>query len=376
MSNESFKQTVSFAGAIIEYRSFALADVGLVFNDDKLRMGGVSVVGVKIDGETLRYSDRFGISFATLLKQSPSIFALFDVAEVVARALFRKIVKGEACIAIDRTKPHESVALAVAPIDKHFFTLQHLSRFMESVGSYARVRPYFGSGTFALDFDLSVIHRPFEVHGVQLKPFLNMQLSIDGWGRPAAWLGLEIGGTRQMLQAKADAYRTFANIGEDAGKFVASLTRFTRSFSNEEGFEALRARLEASHFASASLGEICSFERAAINCGLPETAAAKIARLIHAEAGRFSLASLSMVSAKRLVRIPSQFAVSDLIAMAVEFTNLEGVKSAEPLHAWIGRTIADEAGFDLEASLEKPRAPKTSYLAEDTLDDREAVETG
>jgi hypothetical protein len=62
--------------------------------------------------------------------------------------------------------------------------------------------------------------------------------------------------------------------------------------------------------------------------------------------------------------------------MAVEFTNLEGVKSAEPLHAWIGRTIADEAGFDLEASLEKPRAPKTSYLAEDTLDDREATETG
>ena len=43
-------------------------------------MGGVSVVGVKIDGETLRYSDRFGISFATLLKQSPSIYFFLEPA--------------------------------------------------------------------------------------------------------------------------------------------------------------------------------------------------------------------------------------------------------------------------------------------------------
>lgn len=367
MTTTTFRETVSFGGATIEYRSFNLADVGLVFNEDKLRQGGVSVVGVKIDGETLTYSERFGISFATLLKQSPSIFALFGVDEVVARALLRRVVKGEACVAIDRTVPGEPVALAVAPLEKNFFTLQHLRRFLDTVGTYGKARPYAGGGTFALDFNLSILHRPFDVQGVKMTPFLNMQLAIDGWGRPAAWLGLEVGGSRRMLQAKADAFRTYANIGEDAGKFVPSLTRFTRSFSNEEGFEALRARLEASHLASASLGEVNSFSRAAGNCNLPASATAQIAKLMNDEAGRFSLASLEMVSAKRLVRIPSQVAVSDLIGMAVEFTTADGVTNAEPLHAWIGRTIADEAGFDLENSLDAPKATALHYLAEDTL---------
>ena len=355
-------QTFSFNGAIIEYRPFSLQDVTLQFDEKKLADGSVKISAVLIGCDTLEFTERFGTSFATLLKQKATIFNLFSVAEVIARGLERKTVSGSAMITIDHSHPGTPKALSVCPANKKFFTLAHMKQYADLLGSAAAVGAYAGDATFSIDYDLSRVHRPLEICTRLFRPTLNLRVSIDSWGKPSAWLGLKCDYSGHTLRALADAFRSGTNIGEEAGRYVSALSRFTRSFANEAGYNTLHARLLAAHSAQASLAEFQRFEGAALRSQLSEKGACCVALWSQKEANRYSLPSLGFAPQKRLVRAPSSMTIADLIMLAVELAEEESTGSALPLFEFVGALLAEESGFDLEGTLESHRPLQLRYL--------------
>jgi len=365
---EHYSQTFTFGGAMIEYRSFDLPSVKLTFDADKLSTGGVVVTKVNIAGEEMEYTSRFGVSFATLLGQSPSVFNLFSPDEVIARGIARHKVGDKAVIAIDRTGGRTK-ALAVSPFTKRHFALPHLEKYMEMLGAAGTLGDYDGDGEFRVTYDVSDRHKPFSFFDLEFSPNMTIRVSVDGWGKPTAWLSLALRSRGVSLRAQSKAFCSSANIGEESGKYVSALARFTRGFSNEEGFGTLATRIEAAHSASASLAEFLEFEKAVTNASVSDVARTRLSRFAYDEASRFGLSSLGVVSKKRLVRAPSNFSVADLIMLGAEIASKEAKGKVDSIYEWIGGLLADDSGFDLEGTLESEggRTTMESYLAEDAV---------
>ena len=352
--DQNFSRRVAFGGATIEYKAFDLAAVKLVFDEQKLAQDGVRIKAVVLDGEVLGYSERFAISLATLLRQSPSIFTLFDVGEVVARALKRKKVSGRALITIDRTNPLSPKALAVARSDKRFFSLSHVQEYLAKCTTPVVKSEYHGDGLFSITHDLAASHATRLVAAQSLSPAIVMKLFIDGWGRPSAGLAFRRLNSGEIVAVTAPPFRSEPNLGEDTEDFVSGLLAFAQDFEAEKEFTDLAARIEAAHLSRSSLGEIDSFAKAVGKSSISTEIYKHIEGLVTQSARVYGLSSLTGLSKKRSAVIPSIKTMADLLFLGAGLCNADRNGGTGPIGEWISKVLSDQEGFDLEGSLESP----------------------
>lgn len=352
--DQNYSKRVAFGGATIEYKAFDLAAVKLVFDEQKLAQDGVRITAVVLDGEVLGYSERFGISLATLLRQSPSIFTLFDVGEVVARALKRKKVAGRVLITIDRTNPLSPKALAVARFDKRFLALSHVQEYLAQCTTPVVKSEYLGEGMFSITHDLAASHAARVVESHSLSPAIVMKLFIDGWGRPSAGLAFRRLNSGEIVAAAVAPFRSEPILGENTDAFVSNLVAFVRDFEAEKGFTELAARIEAAHLSRASLGEIDAFAKTVAKSTVSSEILKHIEGLVTKSARVYGLSSLVGLSKKRTSVIPSIKSIAELLFLGAGLCNADHTGGTGPIAEWISKVLADPEGFDLEGSLDSP----------------------
>ncbi len=211
--------------------------------------------------------------------------------------------------------------------------------------------------------------------GDEYRPKFVIDTPVDGFGRPAAYLGL----LRQICEngavAYAPAFRSEISVGKGGDAAQFALGRALEGFNNDEGFAALRQRFEAAARSWASVHEAQRLYKLLVRVhaagglrgGTPVTAAggdgaalvpasspwlAGFHRLTGDLSGIYGLANLDALSAKRQRTLPAACRVYDLLNYTTELaTHHATAEGAYRLHAFVGQLVSGE--YDLEGTADQ-----------------------
>jgi hypothetical protein len=189
---------------------------------------------------------------------------------------------------------------------------------------------------------------------------------VDGFGLPSVYLSLiRLICTNGMI-GYAPAFRTEIPLGRRITDGAAGpLGRAMDCFSNEEGYAALRQRLESARQSEASMYEVRMLCRVILRDTHPrarESMAGVYGRLWQLTgdiAAKYGVAGEEAISRKKQSMLPMDCTVYELVTFATELATHHADKlvSGRPIHAWVGQTLAAE--YDLEGSLRRGEPDET-----------------
>jgi len=353
---------------IIKRSTMALGDLDLkVGTTDK---GGREFT-VGIDGQGVSYTDRFGTSLLGLLGQGKSVFDLFNPEEVLERAIDRdKLKEVTITTATDRQTGFIS-ALAASKVDKQRVAVQDIGNIIDaSFDNSDGPGDRTVTGVDYTDGIITLRHQPtiempnFDIAGDVISPQFFTEIPIDGYGNPNAYVGILREVCANGMIAMAKAFRHNIQLGnggkkDDAGPGTI-LTRFFATYNNEDGYSALRERLEAAAVSPASLDEfykLFQILNAAAHPAEGDTRTfiddeVNVTSTFNDIGGdtlrEYGLTSLNALSQKVRSRVPvEQCTIYDLTNVATEVASHHcDPATARKLHGFVGTMISDT--YDLE----------------------------
>lgn len=352
----------------IDYNLFNLDQVKLETRTHE-RTGKVSISNMEVNGQETQYTDRFGISLAALYGFSPSIFNYFQPDEVIARICERKPDQSWIRLTEEVDEGGDRRALAVSRPARPVLRADSLQRMLlrrngEGVS--------YENGVFtswhkpAVGGDV-----PVEIGNDTFKNRFTMEIPIDGYGRPNAYISMLREICSNGMVGYSKAFRSSIQIGNrsDAEPFPV-MERFIESFNNEEGFIAIKQRMGSALRSPASLNELYSLYQtlnhtrmASINrkIGGERTVADKLWDLGGDIARIYGLVNMDSLSAKKRAHIPAACSVYDLVNFSTEVaTHYATPDQGRKLQSWVGTTISNE--YDLEGTLEEDEEPQDLFL--------------
>jgi len=356
----------------IEQLNIDLADIKL----DLTEAGSSArrhVKELKIAGQVVRYSDRFGNSLSGLIGQSKSIFRLFEPDEVISRALERG--HRAACrVTLTTLKDGTRQVLAATGPKAVAVPLDDYMTIMADAGVNLQHVRY-------ADGELHSPHTPslassFMVGSDVMENKFTLSAPLDGYGQLSSFLSI----LRQVCSngavAMAPAFRTSIPLGDaDKEGFNPGgvLRRFLNSFNHEEGYKALSDRFVAANKCPASVDEYFGL-RKTLNgfldtensgtrgCSEWEVRVA-LDKLAGDIEGVYGSANLDQVPAKVRRSMPTKMSVYRLINFATEVaTHYAHEGSRRRLALFVGPLLAATGGFDLENMLRPEETPEAFYL--------------
>jgi len=193
-----------------------------------------------------------------------------------------------------------------------------------------------------------------------------LETPVDGFGLPSVYLSLIRQICRNGLIGYAPAFRTDIALGHsDSDGTSGPLRRAMDCFSNEEGYAAIRERLQSARQSEASVYEVQMFCRAlardtkpgAFHCMQPVYD--RLWRLTGDISIKYGVASDQAISRKKQSMLPMDCTIYELMTFATEVTthHADQLVSGRQIHAWVGQTLATE--YDLEGSLRNSDADET-----------------
>ena len=184
------------------------------------------------DGRRMAVSSRFWGSFSSLLNLNRSVFDLFSHEEVFER--------------ISQTKRQNvRVACEVAGEGGRMLSCTNPAKPILRVDEVSSLVQQYGGGgvsyhdgvvtsTFECPFPAN-----FKVAGDDFRTQFTLQMPIDGYGLPAAFLALLRLVCTNGMVAMAPAFKTAFQLGRESSSLLPILERAMVSFNNEEGFHVL-----------------------------------------------------------------------------------------------------------------------------------------
>jgi hypothetical protein len=170
-----------------------------------------------------------------------------------------------------------------------------------------------------------------------------VDVPVDGYGGPSTYLSMFRIVCLNGAVARVPEFRSDVITGKDEP--IHALSRALDTFSNEEGFSALRERYEAAQRSPASVRECLSVQQ--ILKGAGSDALGRYEAAVGDLRGLYGMANLNGLSEKRQRVLPAKCTVYDLINVASETaTHDERSKATLTLEAWIGSVLREE--YDLE----------------------------
>jgi len=201
-----------------------------------------------------------------------------------------------------------------------------------------------------------------KIGGEVFKHTYTFEIPMDGFGLPSVYLSMIRQICTNGMIGYAPAFRTDISLGKDKSDgIVGPLGRAMDCFSNEEGYAAIRERLESARRSEASVYEVRLLARAITRDSIPrkrfemQKLYDKLWRLSGDLSVKYGVASDEAISPKKQRMLPMDCTIYDLITFATEVTSHHGDKlqSGRQIHAWVGQTLAAE--YDLEGSLAKDK---------------------
>ncbi len=208
----------------------------------------------------------------------------------------------------------------------------------------------------------------FQVAGELFAPKFTFEVPIDGYGSPKIMLSCMRMVCSNGLVGYAPAFTTTINTGSGKDQnTMFSVNRALESFSNEEGFGALRKRLESSTLSWCSVNESVTmykvmakvlsakYIQATSSIADEESDATHVMKAWHRLTGDVSqiygVAHADALSNKRMRTLPVRCTVYDMINFATEVaTHHCEPTAAKTIHAAIGGLIGSGEEYDLEGS--------------------------
>jgi hypothetical protein len=359
-----------------DYGCARVKDLGVQVAD---RNGKKEVEWVLIDGEPFRPHQRFWTSLQVRFGFTANIFRYFTHQEVFNR--ISEVAPNDRirwCAARPGSGPATLLAVTnpTAPLIRHEELCGLLGRYgAEDVSYHAGVVRSRHTPRFTI---------PFDIAGDAFQNRFVIDTPIDGYGRPVVYLSL----LRQICTNGAVAYtpvfRSELALGRGETSVEYALVRALDGFNNEEGFEALRQRYEASAKSWASVREASKLYRTLVRLnhqhGIPgnvraagtDGAREPVFRAFHHLTGDltriYGLANLDALSVKRQRTLPAACKVYDLLNFASEVaTHHAAAGASRGLQAFIGDLVAAE--YDLEGTADHFGDWKDFFVANDATTD-------
>ena len=367
-----------------EYSTTAVKDIRVEKTVDDT--GKTRVTGIVLDGEVLEPSPRFWTSMYALYGFSGSIFKYFDHAEV-----FERIAQVQSndtlryCVA--RDDDCVGHMLAVSKPDKPIVGYEDLMEQLTKFG---------GSNITYSDGIVESVHAPrvggsFQISGDFMENRFMMATPIDGYGMPNIYLSLLRQICTNGVIGYAKAFKSGLTLGKGDENVIPSIVRALDGFNSDEGFAAIRSRMERSAESWASVREVTDlykivtklmaskqlldngltvptsatslsnyllFDNADRGVGVNnESTSSVILRAFHKMTGDVSalygLANMDALSTKRQSSLPVKCSVYDAVNYATELATHLSLSSnaSRALQAWVGGVISND--YDLEGSKAK-----------------------
>lgn len=353
------------------------------------------VRSVIVNDEPLQATERFWTSLFARFGFNQTFFKYFDYHEV-----FDRITKVESSdrlrLCIERSKDKNGVPtnrlLAVSNPAKPIVPHEDLMGMLETFGH---------EGVAYSNGIIESTHRPrvgsakFDILGDAFENRFVMATPVDGYGKPNVYLSLLRQICSNGVVAMSKAFRSEVSIGQRDDNVAFALTRVLDQFSNEEGYAALRQRIEsagkswasvsesnslykmlvrlhntkdddgrpmvggdgASLEASPYLRELIAKDTVGSPMGEDETLqGSPIIRAYHAMTGDasrlYGLANLNALSDKRQRALPVRCTVYDMLNFATEVsTHHTPANGSRKLQGWVGSLISGE--YDMEGTCDK-----------------------
>jgi hypothetical protein len=304
------------------------------------------------DGRKMAVSGRFWGSFSSLLNLNRSVFDYFSHAEVFERITRRKgrdvrvacEVVGEGGRMLSCTNP-------VKPILR-------LDEVFSLVEEFGGSRVTYSDGIVTSTFECP-FPAHFNVGGDDFRSQFSLQMPVDGYGLPAAFLALLRLICTNGMVAMAPAFKTAFQLGKGNDSLLPLLQRAMTTFNNEEGFNALRQRVDSATGSWASLNEAKKLRaclgQAASADGLDAKRRADLLTEFDTACGdplgTYGLSGHEELSVRRARSIPVEATVYDMMNFASEAGthHFKSLGSRNRINAWIGESLTQE--FDLEGTV-------------------------
>lgn len=348
------------------------------------------VTSIVINGQSYLPTQRFWTSLYARFGFNKAFFKYFDHTEVFERIAARESRdKMRICVEKD-SRLGTSKLLSVSNPTKPIVDFDSLIDKVEAFG---------GENVRYHDGVLESWHKPrsgatINIGGDEITPKFVVASPIDGYGLPNVYLAMIRHVCENGMVAYAKMFRSTIAMGKGDDNVAFALVRTLDQFGHDEGYAALRERLESSVKSWASVYEAVSMYRLLVNLhhkggigtdGASMASSPKIRELLtrnldgqridedEALAGSpilrafhnmtgdvnrlYGLANIDSLSAKRQRTLPVKCTMYDLLNFATEAAThhvadgANGVYASRQMQAWVGSSVSGE--YDMEGTCEK-----------------------
>lgn len=365
------------------YTFMPVSDMRVIVEEDP-KSGKKVCTKVLVQDEELNPTERFWTSLFARYGFNKAFFNYFDHAEVFQR--ISQVEKNDRMrLCIERDADGAGTLMAVSNPEKPIVVYDEL---MELLTKYRGEDVTYFNGIVESTHTPRTGGNKFEVAGDDFVNRFLMATPIDGYGAPNIYLSLLRLACENGLVGYSKAFKSGLALGKADDDVAPSLTRALDGFGNDEGYAAIRQRIEAAATSWASVSEAQDglykllvrmhskraieetqgvpvnakvINRCLQNAGGPnadelEGTGSVILKAFHALTGDtsrlYGLANMDSLSPKRKRTLPVKCTVYDLINFATEVgTHYSTPEGSRAISGWIGTLVTDE--YDMEGTKDK-----------------------
>jgi len=353
-----------------DYDECHLKDLSCNTVADKL--GKQIVTKVKLADEEFAPTQRFWDSLCSRFGFSPSIYKFFNHRETFDR--ISGVCKDDKIrISIQKTPSNSEMQtnwvpklLAVTNPDAPLITGSDIIRLMNSLD--AEKITYSGGIVTSRHKPNTVMD--FDIGGDTHQTKLTLDTPIDGYGRPNIYLELLRLVCENGVTGLARAFKSSVILGKIGGLDI--LERVMESYSNEDGFIAMRSRVLSAQKSWASVLECTKLAKLlwklssedfkpeviqTTNVKGPNGHRNRLVEKLYETCGDlraiYGVAQIDSLSEKRMRQLPSEATVYDLICFTSEIaTHQLQPQASRTISGYLGNLIGGDI-YDLENSCEE-----------------------
>lgn len=217
----------------------------------------------------------------------------------------------------------------------------------------------------------------FELSGDEYRPRLTFEVPIDGFGKPQIYLNLLRAACMNGTIAMSPTFKSELSLGKGEDNVIFCIQRALEGYNNEDGFIALRERLEHSQRSWASISESQSLYECLLRAGsqaysdkgtgantqigkvdgnLADWGYENVAKAFVNLTGDlpfiYGITHIDALSRRKMERLPTRATVYELINFATEVAThyMPNPATARSLHRYVGELLGGGQEFDLELS--------------------------
>ena len=373
------------ADTTFDYKYLSVSDlqVNTITNQ---KTGKQSVDHIVVDGEQVNDSDRFWNSLFARYGFNSAFFKYFDYAEVFDRISNRES-NDRMRLCIERAAGQSPRLLAVSNPTKPVVTFGDLHGVLED--SHSESVSYANGIVESYHLPRAGVV-PFTIGADEFQNRFLLSCPVDGYGQPNVYLSMVRQLCNNGMVGYTKAFRSQISLGKGGDDAIVAINRMIDGFGNDEGYAALRQRVESSQTSWASVYEawqlqsmlwrhyvaqriehvkqddlvdttsVHDFFKNGLDLlpfvGNEEMMGNPIFRAYEAMTGsllrEYGIANMDAFSIKRQHTMPAKCTVYDLLNFATEVaTHHAQPAAARALQGWLGETLTQE--YDLEGTREQ-----------------------